>query len=65
MVRRAAPGLVLLEHRFEVPLRHGEPDGERIEVFAREVRTQRAADEERSYLLFLSGAPGHPCYRPT
>lgn len=65
MVRRAAPGLVLLEHRFEVPLRHDDPEGERIEVFAREVRAPRAADEERPYLLFLNGGPGHPCFRPT
>ncbi|HEV2813527.1 MAG TPA: alpha/beta fold hydrolase [Solirubrobacteraceae bacterium] len=65
MVRRSAPGLVLLEHRIGVPLRHDEPDGERIELFAREVRAPRAADEERPYLLYLNGGPGHPCLRPT
>jgi pimeloyl-ACP methyl ester carboxylesterase len=65
MVRRALPGLVTIEHRFDVPLRHDEPDGERIALFAREVRSPRAADEERPYLLFLNGGPGFPCFRPT
>src|SRR5687768_3648737 len=65
MVRRRVPGFVALEHRFDVPLRHAEPDGERIEVFARELRAPKAADEERPYLLFLNGGPGHPCFRPT
>ena len=31
------PGLVLIEHEFQVPLDHARPDGERITVFAREV----------------------------
>ena len=65
MPRRIAPGMVLLEHRFDVPLRHGGPDGERIGLFVREVRAPRAADdEERPYLLYLNGGPGHPCTRP-
>ena len=64
MTRRDVPGLVLLEHRFEVPLRHDEPEGERIALFAREVRSPRAAEEERPYLLFLNGGPGHPNVRP-
>jgi pimeloyl-ACP methyl ester carboxylesterase len=65
MTRRAFPGLVTIEHRFDVPLRHGEPGGERIEVFAREVRAPRAESDERPYLLFLNGGPGFPCVRPT
>ena len=65
MVRRALPGLVTIEHRLEVPLRHDEPGGERIGLFAREVRAPRAADEERPYLLYLNGGPGMPCTRPT
>jgi pimeloyl-ACP methyl ester carboxylesterase len=63
--RRAFPGIVALEHRFDVPLRHDQPDGETIEVFAREVRAPRAAEDERPYLLYLNGGPGHPCARPT
>jgi hypothetical protein len=30
-------GTVLTDHTFAVPLDHGQPGGERIEVFAREV----------------------------
>ncbi|HEV2999241.1 MAG TPA: alpha/beta fold hydrolase [Solirubrobacteraceae bacterium] len=63
--RRAFPGIVAIEHRFDVPLRHDEPGGERIEVFAREVRAPRAADEDRPHLLFLQGGPGFPAPRPT
>jgi pimeloyl-ACP methyl ester carboxylesterase len=63
-VRRTVPGFVALEHRFAVPLRHDEPDGERIELFVRELRAPRAAEEERPYLLFLNGGPGQPCRRP-
>src|SRR5688572_5206570 len=65
MVRRALPGLVTIEHRFDVPLRHDDPDGEQISLFVREVRAPRAADDERPYLLYLNGGPGHPCLRPT
>ncbi len=64
--RRAFPGIVALEHRFDVPLRHEEPGGETIEIFAREVRSPRHADDaERPYLLHLNGGPGFPCLRPT
>ncbi|HEX8207655.1 MAG TPA: alpha/beta fold hydrolase, partial [Solirubrobacteraceae bacterium] len=63
--RVSVPGAVLLEHRFEVPLDHAQPDGERIEVFAREMRAPRAVDEERPYLLVLNGGPGSPNTRPT
>ncbi|HEX8121109.1 MAG TPA: alpha/beta fold hydrolase [Solirubrobacteraceae bacterium] len=65
MPRRAFPGLVTIEHRIDVPLCHDEPDGDRIWLFAREVRAARAADEERPYLLFLNGGPGMACMRPT
>jgi len=62
--RVTVPGLVLTEHRFDVPLDHDDPDGEKIEVFVREMRSPRAADEDRPYLLFLNGGPGFPNVRP-
>jgi pimeloyl-ACP methyl ester carboxylesterase len=67
MQRRVAiPGAVLLEHRFEVPLDHDDPGGETIELFVREMRAPRSADDdERPHLLFLNGGPGFPCVRPT
>jgi pimeloyl-ACP methyl ester carboxylesterase len=57
------PGLVLVEHEFEVPLDHSRPDGERITVFAREVADPDG--RERPFLVFLQGGPGFEAARPT
>jgi pimeloyl-ACP methyl ester carboxylesterase len=57
-----SPGLRLVEHEFSVPLDHGDPDGERIGVFAREVADLDGL--ERPLLLFLQGGPGHEAARP-
>jgi pimeloyl-ACP methyl ester carboxylesterase len=56
-------GLVLTEHTFEVPLDHARPDGERIEVFVREVADPDGLD--KPFLLFLQGGPGFEGPRPT
>ncbi|MFE0700692.1 alpha/beta fold hydrolase [Streptomyces sp. NPDC058872] len=55
------PGLVLTDHRFPVPLDHARPDGERIEVFGREVVASdgdRAGRETLPWLVYLEGGPG-------
>jgi pimeloyl-ACP methyl ester carboxylesterase len=57
------PGLVLTEHEFSVPLDHGDPDGERITVFAREVADPDGRD--RPLLVYLQGGPGFEAARPT
>jgi pimeloyl-ACP methyl ester carboxylesterase len=57
-----APGLVLVEHEFDVPLDQARPDGERITVFAREVAEPDGRD--RPLLLFLQGGPGNEAPRP-
>jgi pimeloyl-ACP methyl ester carboxylesterase len=57
------PGLVLTEHEFTAPLRHSEPDGERITLFAREVALPEGRD--RPLLVFLQGGPGMEASRPT
>ncbi|MGZ4437755.1 MAG: alpha/beta fold hydrolase [Nocardioides sp.] len=62
-VTHRSPGLVLTEHELEVPLRHADPDGERITVFAREVADPEGRD--RPFLVFLQGGPGHESPRPT
>ena len=57
------PGLVLTEHEFQIPLDHGQPGGESITVFAREVADPDGLD--RPYLVFLQGGPGFEAPRPT
>jgi pimeloyl-ACP methyl ester carboxylesterase len=61
-------GTVLTDHIFSVPLDHADPDGAKIEVFAREVvAAERAADrsaESLPWLVFLQGGPGRPGPRP-
>ena len=53
------PGTVLTDHHFSVPLDHGKPDGERIELFGREVvAAGKAGDERLPWLVFLQGGPG-------
>jgi pimeloyl-ACP methyl ester carboxylesterase len=58
-----APGLVMREHVFEVPLVHGGDDARRIEVFAREVADPDGQD--RPLLVFFQGGPGFEATRPT
>jgi pimeloyl-ACP methyl ester carboxylesterase len=60
------PGTVLTDHTFRVPLDYGRPDGEQIEVFAREVVAtgQAASAGDRPWLLFLQGGPGMRSPRP-
>lgn len=57
------PGLVLTEHEFKIPLDHGQPDGETITVFAREVADPDGLD--RPFLVFFQGGPGSEAPRPT
>jgi pimeloyl-ACP methyl ester carboxylesterase len=58
------PGTVLTDHLFAVPLDHGRPDGEQIEIFAREVVAADRAEAELPWLLFLQGGPGFGAQRP-
>ncbi|EIM83989.1 alpha/beta-hydrolase [Stereum hirsutum FP-91666 SS1] len=53
----------VIERFFEVPLDHSHPEGEKIQVFARNLIPRNKAktkdDEEKlPYLLFLQGGPG-------
>lgn len=57
------PGLVTIEHTFEVPLDHADPDGETISVFARELADPDG--RERPFLVYLQGGPGFEAFRPT
>ncbi len=57
------PGLVAIEHTFDVPLDHGAPAGERITVFARELADPEGRD--RPFLVYFQGGPGFEAARPT
>ena len=60
------PGTVVTDHLFSVPVDHGKPDGDRIEVFGREVvAVSKAGDERLPWLVFLQGGPGFAAQRPT
>ena len=57
------PGLVTVEHSFEVPLDHDDATGPTITVFAREVADPDGRD--RPFLVYLQGGPGFEAPRPT
>ena len=64
MITFRHPGTVLTDRFFAVPLDHRRPDGEQIEVFAREVVAAGQADADLPWLLFLQGGPGFGAQRP-
>jgi pimeloyl-ACP methyl ester carboxylesterase len=58
------PGTVLTDHTFSVPLDHSRPDGEQIEIFAREAAAAGKAADDLPWLVFLQGGPGMGAPRP-
>lgn len=52
------PGVVLTDRRFTVPLDHARPDGETIELYAREAVASDRAGQDLPWLLYLQGGPG-------
>jgi pimeloyl-ACP methyl ester carboxylesterase len=59
------PGLHVREHRIDVPLDWGDPEGAAISVFARELVAPDRRGEELPALLYLQGGPGGKSPRPT
>lgn len=57
-------GVEVIEHRIEVPLDHRHPDGETIEVFARELVKSTNRGRSLPRLLYLQGGPGGKAIRP-
>jgi pimeloyl-ACP methyl ester carboxylesterase len=49
---------------FTVPLDHHRPEGEQIDVFAREVQAAEKRDADLPWLIFFQGGPGHKSPRP-
>ncbi len=58
------PGTVLTDHTFSVPLDHADPDGEQIEVYAREVVAVGRERDRLPWLVYLQGGPGGRSPRP-
>ncbi|MDH6576561.1 alpha/beta fold hydrolase [Kitasatospora sp. MAP5-34] len=58
------PGIVTTDHVFQVPLDHQAPEGEQIEVYAREVVASGREGDDLPWLLFLQGGPGGKANRP-
>ncbi|MER5491594.1 alpha/beta fold hydrolase [Streptomyces sp. NPDC002490] len=52
------PGVVYTDHHFSVPLDHGHPAGEQIELFAREAVAPGRDPEGLPWLVYLQGGPG-------
>ena len=59
-----APGLVLSEHVFSLPLDHAQPMGEQVEVFAREVVAAGKESDNLPWMVFFQGGPGFEAPRP-
>jgi len=58
------PGLVLVDHEFNVPLDYARPEGETINVFAREVVATDREKQDQPWLIFFQGGPGSSAPRP-
>ncbi|MBZ9645388.1 alpha/beta fold hydrolase [Streptomyces sp. PSKA30] len=52
------PGVVLTDRHFTVSLDHDDPEGETIELYAREVVASDKADQDLPWLVYLQGGPG-------
>ena len=62
-VVREIPNLVVTEREHALPLDHGDPSGERIVVFSREVADPEG--RERPLLVYFEGGPGFEAPRPS
>jgi pimeloyl-ACP methyl ester carboxylesterase len=58
------PGTILTDRTFAVPVDHARPDGDQIELFARQVVAADRGDADLPWLLFLQGGPGFGSPRP-
>ena len=59
-----APGFVLVDHEFEVPLDHAGARDETLTVFAREIVAPGRERENLPWLVFFQGGPGTEAPRP-
>jgi len=58
-------GMILREHRFQLPLDYSQPDGVTIEVFAREVCLRdQDTNKDLPWMIYFQGGPGCASPRP-
>lgn len=60
----AVPGFAFRDHLLKAPLDWSQPEGERIDLFAREICDPTKVRAELPLLLFLQGGPGGKSPRP-
>lgn len=57
-------GIIATKHRFQLPLDYQNPNGNSIEVFAREIIATEHQGQALPYLVFFQGGPGFGAARP-
>ena len=63
-IKQNYSGMVVKNHYFSVPLDYDNNDSERLDIFAREIRSIKSSNMERPYLCFFQGGPGYEAPRP-
>ncbi|PVZ67592.1 alpha/beta fold hydrolase [Pelagibaculum spongiae] len=58
-------GAVANKHYFDLPLDYSQPQGQKIQIFARELVAVDSQDKDLPYLVFFQGGPGFAAARPT
>ena len=59
-------GWFFRDHRFQLPLVYSDPEGEKLEIFAREVCLRESdADKTLPWAIYFQGGPGCASPRPT
>jgi len=57
-------GLIAQKHVFTLPLDHNKPEGDKIDVFVRELVAPDKIDQDLPYLVYFQGGPGFGAVRP-
>ena len=63
-IKQNYSGMVVKNHYFSVPLDYDNNDSERLDIFAREIRSIKSSNKKRPYLCFFQGGPGYEAPRP-
>lgn len=63
---RKVNGMILRDHRFQLPLDYTLPQRETIEIFAREVcLREKDGDKDLPWMIYFQGGPGFASPRPS